>query len=368
MRRFLGFLRKEFLHIFRDKRTLIVLFGIPVSQLLIFGFVIVNEIKSIDILVVDRSNDEISRAVISKLDGNPLFNVISDPALTDYDTVFRKGTIHEIIVFENNFAEKLVRDGTVSIQILADGSEPNTAHLIVNYTEAVLQDFLLDFRQTMYNSTLQPSIRTRMLFNEELRSPHVFVPGTMALILMLISAMMTSISITREKEMGSMEILLASPMKPYQIVAGKVLPYLILSVFNAVVIIFLGFCVFRVPLEGSIVLLLGESILFIAMALALGILISTISPNQQFAMMISMFALMMPTMLLSGFVFPIDSMPKILQWFSVIMPPRWFIVIIKRIMLKGTDFSFVWRETVIIFGMFVLFMGLSIKKFKIRLE
>ncbi len=368
MRRFFGFLKKEFLHIFRDKRTLIVLFGIPVAQLLIFGFVIVNEINAIDILVVDRSNNEISRSVIDRLNGNPLFNVMTDPGLNVYDKAFREGRVHEIIVFENNFGEKLIRDGTVSIQILADGSEPNTAHLIVNYTQAVLQDFLSDFRENRFNSTVQPSIRTRMLFNEELRSPHVFVPGTMALILMLISAMMTSISITREKEMGSMEILLASPMKPYQIVAGKVLPYLLLSIINACVIIMLGYYVFRVPIQGSLILLLGESILFIAMALALGILISTISPNQQFAMMISMFALMMPTMLLSGFVFPIDSMPKTLQWFSVIMPPRWFIVILKRIMLKGTDFTHVWKETAIIFGMFMFFMGLSIKKFKIRLE
>ncbi|MCD6235043.1 MAG: ABC transporter permease [Candidatus Neomarinimicrobiota bacterium] len=364
MRRFIGFLKKEFLHIFRDSRTLVFLFGIPVAQLLIFGFVIVNDINNIDVLIVDHSGDEVTQEIIQKLSGNPYFHIISSQNTEPYEDLFKKGTIQEVIVFENNLSRKYFIENTASVQLLADGSEPNKAHLIVNYTQGVLQNYFSKANPDYSN----PNFNVRMFFNEELRSPYVFVPGTMALILMLISAMMTSISITREKEMGSMEILLASPMRPVQIIAGKVLPYLFLSVINAGIIICLGYYVFQVPIEGSLILLMAESILFIAMALALGIMISAISPNQMVAMMISMFALMMPTMLLSGFIFPIDSMPVLLQWISAFMPPRWFILILKRIMLKGVNFTYIWKETAIIAGMFIFFLMVSIRKFKIRLE
>lgn len=196
----------------------------------------------------------------------------------------------------------------------------------------------------------------------------MFVPGTMALILMLISAMMTSISIAREKEMGTMEVLLVSPLKPLQIILGKVTPYVALSFINAVTIIILGNTVFDVPVKGSLLLLMGESLLFILLALSLGILISTVSKTQQVAMFISLFALMLPTILLSGFIFPIESMPEVLQWISAIMPPRWFIVIIKNIMLKGAGLAFVWKETLILIAMITFFIIMSVKKFKIRLE
>jgi ABC-2 type transport system permease protein len=194
------------------------------------------------------------------------------------------------------------------------------------------------------------------------------VPGIMAMILMLISAMMTSISITKEKEMGTMEVLLASPLKPIQIIIGKVAPYLMLSIINALVIIFIGRFVFGVPILGSATLLMTETVLFIMMALCLGILISTIANSQMVAMFISMIALMLPTIILSGFIFPIDNMPKVLQLLSYAMPPRWFIEIVRSIMLKGVGLAYIWQETLIIFGMMVLFIAASVRKFKIRLE
>jgi ABC-2 type transport system permease protein len=185
---------------------------------------------------------------------------------------------------------------------------------------------------------------------------------------MLISAMMTSISIAREKETGTMEVLLVSPLRPMQIVAGKVLPYVILSFVNAVTILLMSYFIFGMPVKGSLALLLFESVLFIVMALSLGIFISTVSNSQQMAMMLSMFALMLPTILLSGFIFPIENMPMPLQILSNIMPPRWFIIILKAIMLKGLGLQYVWKETLIIAGMTLFFIGLSIRKFKIRLE
>ena len=209
---------------------------------------------------------------------------------------------------------------------------------------------------------------TQMLFNAELKSVYMFVPGVITVILMLVSAMMTSISITREKELGTMEALLVSPLKPIQIIIGKVTPYVLLSFINLIVILLLARFVFHMPVQGSVILLLAESILFIIMALSLGILISTISKTQQQAMLLSMFALMLPIILLSGFIFPVENMPVILQYLSHIMPPKWFIIIIKNIMLKGVGIAYFWKETLIILLMTLFFIGMSVKKFKIRLE
>jgi ABC-2 type transport system permease protein len=208
----------------------------------------------------------------------------------------------------------------------------------------------------------------KMLFNPGLKSVFMFVPGTITILLMLVSAMMTSISIAREKEMGTMEVLLVSPLKPVQIIVGKVIPYVVLSFINAITILLLAFFVFGMPVEGSLALLLAESLLFIVMALSLGIFISTVARNQQTAMMISMFALMLPTILLSGFIYPIENMPEILQWICNAMPTKWFIIIVKDIMLKGVGMDHVWQETLIIMAMTLIFIGLSVRKFKIRLE
>jgi ABC-2 type transport system permease protein len=196
----------------------------------------------------------------------------------------------------------------------------------------------------------------------------MFVPGTMALILMLVSAMMTSISITREKETGTMEAILVSPLTPVQIIAGKVTPYILLSFINAVIIILMGYFIFKLPVNGSLLLLFGETILFITVALSLGIMISTISDSQVVAMFISAFALLLPTMLLSGFIFPIANMPEILQWLCKIMPPTYFITILKSVMLKGTGFAEIWPETLILAGMLVFFLGISSIRFKSRLQ
>jgi ABC-2 type transport system permease protein len=214
---------------------------------------------------------------------------------------------------------------------------------------------------------MQIVTETRMMFNEQLKGVYMFVPGIMAMILILISALLTSISIVREKELGTMEVLLVSPLRPIQIIVGKVMPYVLLSIINAAVIIIVGAVVFGMPVKGSILLLFAECTLYIIVSLSLGIFISTSTNSQQMAMLMSMFMLMLPTILLSGFIFPIANMPKILQVLCQVMPPRWFIVIIKNIMLKGTGFYYVWFETIILILMACVFIFLSYKKFKIRL-
>jgi len=368
MKKFAGFVKKEFYHILRDGRTILVLFGIPVVQLLIFGYAITNEIRNVRIAICDRSRDEVTRQITDKLLSSGYF--ILDEYLQDInhvDEIFKKGKVREVVVFEADFARNLEKHGTAQVQLIADASDANTASLIVNYTQAILQDYIS--RQNAHNQPqLRIDARVRMTYNEEMNSVYMFLPGTMTLILMLVSAMMTSISIAREKEMGTMEVLLVSPLKPAQIVIGKVIPYVALAFVNAITIIGLGYFVFEMPIRGSLTLLLAESLLFISMALSLGILISTLAKTQKVAMFISVFALLLPTLLLSGFIFPIENMPVVLQWISHIMPPKYFIIIIKNIMLKGTGFIYVWKETLVIAAMMAVFIAISVKKFKIRLE
>jgi len=214
---------------------------------------------------------------------------------------------------------------------------------------------------------LQIVPEVRMMYNGELKGVYMFVPGLMAMLLMLISALMTSLSITREKELGTMELLLVSPLRPAQVIIGKVFPYVFLSFIDACIILGLGNAVFGMPIRGSIALLLLESFLYITMALSLGILISSITSSQQVAMMLSLVALMLPTILLSGFIFPVENMPGILQVFCHIMPPKYYITIIKSIMLQGNGLEYVWRETLIMIGFTAVFLLLSIKKFNVRL-
>ncbi|MFA5299427.1 MAG: ABC transporter permease, partial [Lutibacter sp.] len=270
-------------------------------------------------------------------------------------------------VFDRRFSEDLTKENKAIVQIITDATDPNTANTITNYLNSILQNYQLEInKQIKIPSKINPE--TRMVYNPELKSVFTFVPGVMTVILMLVSAMMTSISITREKEMGTMEILLVSPLKPYQVIVGKVFPYIFLSVINAIVIVLMSIFIFKMPIEGNLFLLAFESVLFIINALSLGILISTFSSTQQTAMMISLMGLMLPVILLSGFIFPINSMAYPLQLISHSIPAKWFIIIIKGIMLKGVDHTFIWKETIIIVSMTVFFMIVSIKNYKIRLE
>jgi ABC-2 type transport system permease protein len=369
MKRFLGFVKKEFLHIFRDYRTLIILFGIPAAQILIFGFAVSTDIKNAGVAFLDLSKDEITQKLSDKIISSGFF-IKTDNLLNynDIDRIFRKGKTKAVIVFEEGFGSRLIKEGRASLSIIADGSEPNVATLVTNYTMAIVNDFSRELNgANKVNSILiQPEVK--MFYNPELKSHFMFVPGVITLILILICALMTSVTITREKEFGTMEVLLVSPLKPVQIVLGKVTPYFLLSFINVNLILVMSWLVFGLPVKGSIVLLLLESMLYILMSLSLGILISTVSSTMQQAIFISFIGLMLPTILLSGFIFPIENMPKIYDYVSMIMPPRYFIIIIKSIMIKGTGLLFVWKETLILFLMTILFIGISVRKFKVRLE
>jgi ABC-2 type transport system permease protein len=369
MNRFLGFLKKEFLHIFRDYRTLFILFGIPAAQILIFGYAVSTDIRNAGVAFLDLSKDEVTRKLTNKIISSGFFrnngNLLN---YNDIDKVFKKGKTKAVIIFEENFGQKLISDGKASLSIIADGSEPNTATLVVNYTMAIITDFNREYSGPESRGSIIIKPEVKMYFNPEMKSHFMFVPGVITLILILICALMTSVTITREKEFGTMEVLLVSPLRPIQIILGKVMPYFILSFINVLLILVLSWFVFGLPVKGSIILLLAECMLYILMSLTLGILISTVSKSMQQAIFISLIGLMLPTILLSGFIFPIENMPKIYDYVSMIMPPRYFILIIKNIMIKGTGLAYIWKETLILIVMTIVFIGLSVRKFKIRLE
>ncbi|HOO98196.1 MAG TPA: ABC transporter permease [Bacteroidales bacterium] len=369
MKRFSGFVWKEFLHIFRDFRTLIILFGIPAAQILIFGFVVSTDIKDARVAFLDLSKDDVSRKITDKICSSGFFSKTDELfSYDDADKVMKSGKARAVIIFAENFGLTLISEGKASMSIIADGSEPNSATLITSYASAIVADFNRELAMAGENTGVLVQPEVRMFYNPELKGHFMFVPGVITLILILICALMTSITITREKEFGTMEVLLVSPLKPLQIILGKVTPYFLLSFINVIIILLLSWFVFDLPVKGSLLLLLAESMLYILMSLSLGILISTVSDTMQQAIFISFLGLMLPTILLSGFIFPIENMPEVYDYVSAVLPPRYFVVIIKSIMIKGTGFGYIWKETLILTVMTVIFIGLSIKNFKLRLQ
>jgi ABC-2 type transport system permease protein len=340
----------------------------PIVQVMLFGFAITNEINKVEIAILDHSKDVTTMELINKIASSKYFEI--QEFITNEESIeaaFKKGRIKAVLIFEKDFSKKLMTTRKVTVQVISDATDPNTANTISSYIGSILLSYQQEInKDALLSYQIVPTVR--LVYNPELKSVFMFVPGVMTVILMLVSAMMTSISITREKELGTMEVLLVSPLKPFQVVLGKVVPYIFLSVINAVIIILLSIFVFKMPVKGSLFLLGIESIVFIVNALSLGILISTISATQQTAMMLSLMGLMLPVILLSGFIFPLSSMPVILQLISNIIPAKWFIIIIKGIMLKGVGLGYVWKETFILVAMTLLFIALSIKKYKIRLE
>ena len=366
MKTFIAFVNKEFKHIFRDKRTLIILFGMPVVLVVLFGFAITTEINNAKIAIIDNAHDTYSQKLITKIASSGYFKI--ENQLSSYSQIepaFKQGNIKLAIIIEDDFGKKLINNRYADIQIIADATDPNTANILTNYLQALFQSFALEEGILAQNNL---RIESRMMYNPENKSVYMFVPGVMTIILMLISAMMTSITVAREKELGTMEILLVSPLKPLVIILGKIVPYLFLSMVNAMTILLLGLFVFDMPMHGSYILLFSEIVLFVLSSLILGLLISTISNSQQTAMLISLMGLMLPTILLSGFIFPISSMPLILQYISDVIPAKWFIIIIKSIMLKGVGLQAILAETGILILFSVILTLLTVKKFKIRLE
>jgi ABC-2 type transport system permease protein len=362
-----SFVRKEFYHVLRDKKVLLILFGMPVVQVLLFGFVLSNEVKDTRVMVIDLARDEASRQIIAKLEASRYFVIDHiGSSKNDIEPAFKQGRIKGAVVVPVNFQQDLQHGGAAQVQIITDAVDVNAANTINGYVMAIIQDF-----SSAASNSASPAYRIvpemRMLYNPQLKGAPNFVPGVMAMVLMLVCVMMTAVAIVKEKEMGTMEVLLVSPMRPFLVIVAKAIPYLLLSVVNLSVIILLSVYVLDVPVKGNIFLLMGLSTLFIMTCLTLGIFISIQTDTQQTAMFASLLGMLMPTIMLSGFMFPIENMPLPLQIISNVAPSRWYYVIVKDVMIKGAGFSSVWKETLVLAFMTLVLFGISIKKFKIRL-
>ncbi len=367
MKQFLSFVKKEFLHVLRDRKTLLILFGLPIVQILIFGFALTNEVKNSKIAIVDYSKDLASQQLITKIEASRYFEIekeILNPK--EIEAAFKEGKIKMAVIFPEHFKHDLLHENKSAIQLICDASDPNIANTLSNYMTVIVGDYQAEINQ---NTVLPYQIiaETRMLYNPQLKGVHNFVPGVMALVLMLVCVMMTAISIVKEKEFGTMEVLLVSPFKPILVIVSKAIPYLILSLVNVASILLLSVFVLELPINGSILLLFTESTLFIITCLSIGILISTRVASQQIAMLISLMGMLLPTLLFSGFMFPIENMPLPLQIISNLVPAKWFYIIVKSVMIKGLGFEAIWMETLILFGMSVFLILMSLKNFKIRL-
>lgn len=366
--RFGAFIRKEFLHVFRDRKTLLMLFGVPVVTVTLFGFALSNEIRNAKIVVCDYANDDASRQIIGKLSASKEFQL--ENSLLDHnqiETVFKQGDIKMAVVFPVNFNHDLMHLNQAQIQLITDASDPNTASALSGYATNIIMEYQ---QQLRWSQGLPYTISTeiRMVYNPELRSAVNFVPGIMSLILSLVCVLMTSVSIVREKESGTMEVLLVSPFNPSGIIISKAVPYLVLSLINLTVILLLSIFAMGMPVNGSLLLLYAVSTLFIITALSLGLLISNSTASQQSAMLVSLMGLLVPSILFTGFMFPLENMPYLLQLIANIIPAKWYYIIVKSVMIKGLGFEAIWKETLVLLGMTAILLAINRKKFKIRLE
>ena len=368
MNQFTSFIRKEFHHIFRDKTTMAILLLLPVLMLLLFGYAITTEVKNSRIAILNPSNDIATRAIIEKFRNSEYFTVVSEiDNPEEIERLFLKDQLKMVVVFSENFYENMVHTGTSQIQLLTDGTDPNSAKSVVSYATSIIagyQQELFELQKVPFQIT--PEVK--LLYNPQMKGAYNFVPGVMGMILMLICAMMTSISIAREKETGTMEVLLVSPVKPIYIILAKAVPYFVLSLVNLTSILLLSVFLLGVPVAGNLIWLILLSFVYIFVNLSLGLVISSVVNSQLMALLISGMVLMLPVIMLSGMMFPIENMPVIFQWISQIIPAKWFIIGVKKIMIKGVGLSAILPELTVLSGMAVLLITISLKKFKYRLE
>ena len=370
MNEFLAFVRKEFRHILRDKRTMMIVLILPVVQMILFGFAVRTEIENARVDVVGDISDPEVRRIVDRIDNNRYLEIGEIlPSTGMIASRFEKNEADAAVCFGQDFSSGIGKTGRGQVKIIGDGSDPNSAQMVVNYVMGVLRDEQEDVSASLSGqealSDNAPSVQ--LMYNPAMKSAYNFVPGVMGLILMMICSMMTSVSIVREKEMGTMELLLVSPVKPLWIIVSKVLPYLLVSTINFITILLLSRYMMGVPLRGSLLLLSGVAVLFVFTSLSLGLLISVVASTQKSALLLSGMGLMMPTVLLSGIIFPCESMPVILQCLSHLIPAKWFIIIVKKIMIQGAGFPYIIKEFCILAGMTFFLMTLSVKKFRVRL-
>ncbi len=368
MRQFWIFTKKEFYHILRDRWTMMILIVLPVVMLILFGYAITTEIRNAHFVVYDPSRDVATQGIVNKLETSEYFifdGYVNSPQ--EAEKIFQRGDIGMFIIFGENFYSNMLHTGNAQVRIVTDGSDPNTAQTLTLYAQNLMSSYQQDvFKTEGVPFQIQSDIR--LLYNPTMKGLYNTVPGVMGMLIMLVCAMMTSVSIVREKEKGNMEILLVSPMKPISIILAKVVPFFMISLMNFATIIFIATVIMGVPVNGSWFLMIVVSLLFIFVSLALGILISTLVKKQMVAMLASAMGLMLPAVLLSGLVFPVSSMPVALQWIAQILPVKWYIEAMRSIMIMGVGFYEIAMQMGVLLLMAVVLLALSLRNFKIRLD
>lgn len=363
-----AFVRKEIHHILRDRQTLVILLTMPLVQMLLFGYALRTDVRDLRVAVVDPTPDAMTLRLRSRLESTSRFRVVSvSGSINSLEGLFRRHAADVAVVLPTSFAEALARGQSTQVMLVTDASDPNSGSTMQTYVRAALADFESELGSSA-RAPVRIQVAARMRFNPTLESANLFVPGLIALVLTLVSALMTAISLSREKEQGTLEVLLVSPLRPWQIIAGKVLPYLGLGFAIACLVLIAARLVFAVPLRGSVVLLLAECVLFTIVSLSLGVLVAARTSSQRAAMLGALVGTLLPTALLSGMIFPISSMPGVLQAVTNIVPARWFIVIVRGIMLKGTGLTYLWRETLVLAGMALLLLTAATRSFHARLD
>ncbi|MDQ6828801.1 MAG: ABC transporter permease [Gemmatimonadota bacterium] len=362
-----AFIVKESRHILRDRQTLTILILLPLAMVVLFGFALRNDVTSVRLVVVDPAPDYATIALRNRFAGNSRFEVVAVTATTaSVEPLFRRGAADVALVFQAGFAERLAEGTPARVLLIVDASDPNTGSTMQVYAAAVIAAYQGELRATGQAVQIVPQLRMR--FNPTLKSVNLFVPGLIALVLTLITTLMTAISLSREKERGTLEILLVSPLRPWEIILGKVLPYLLLALGNVLTALLAAWLVFHVPFRGSLALLLGASLLYSMVGLALGVLIAAVTSSQRAAMLAAMAGTMLPNALLSGMIFPVSSLPAWLRPITYVAPARWFIVISRGIMLKGVGVEYLWREIAVLALMLVVLLLAAIRRFKPRLD
>ena len=362
-----AFIIKELRHILRDRQTLTILLLLPLAMVVLFGYALRNDVSDVRIVVIDPTQDYATIALRNRYAGNPRFEIVAvSPTIDAVEPLFRRGAADMALVFPSRFAQTLASGTPTQLLLIGDASDPNTGSTMAVYTSAVIASYQAEIGAAGHAIQIVPQLRMR--FNPTLESVNLFVPGLIALVLTLITALMTAISLSREKERGTLEILLVSPLHPWQIILGKVMPYLLLALGNVVTALFAAWAVFHVPFRGSLTLLLVASVLYSMVGLALGVLIAAVTSSQRAAMLGALVGTMLPNTLLSGMIFPIASLPGWLRPVTYLTPARWFIVIARGIMLKGVGATYLWRELAVLTLMLLVLLTAALGSFKPRLD
>lgn len=364
--RIVAIAKKEFLHILNDKRSLMIIIAMPIIMLILYGYALNMEIENVELAVIDNDRSTLSQNLIDEFRGSSFFKVFYHTGpFSELEELFMRREARAILIIDKHFSRNHQRQATTPVQIILDGSDPNAATLIRSYCAGIILSF-----NSKYGGTLPVpfDIKPRIWYNPDFKSSYFFIPGLIALILIMISALLTSITITREKELGTLEQILVSPVKPHDIILGKVLPYIFLALLDGFLILILGMFMFDVPFKGSYLLLTLLSLLYILTSLSFGLMISTIVNTQQVAMMIAVAATLLPTIMLSGFIFPINSMPVILQYISYIVPAKYYIVIIRGILLKGNSVMQLLPQTAFLGILTLILLRNAVHRFSTNLE